>query len=555
VKALIAPAALIAILSLAFGASGQVRPTGESYVVSGVVVREGNAQPLKRVHVSLTDNEHPERQATLVTGQDGHFRFVNVPRGKFTLAAEYHGSQVMYQQDGPFSTGIVTGPGLDSEHIKFEVPPSTGLTVKVLDEEGEPVRNAQIYLIHQQVENGWAQTVLSSSGTTDAGGVTHFAHLEPGTYYAAAFGRPWFAQNQARFTQAEPAPEVDPALQKLDVAYPLTYYGNTQTARGAVPIRLEPGEAREIEIDLRAVQAVHINFTQNGTTGDAAGANAGGFSSGVHVIGPGGVPLPLNGVAAYGSATQFGLSGFAPGEYLVSLSQLSPQGQPQSRFLETMNLTGDASVPMVGGAPISVSGTLKIEGEGDKPQGIVLMDPVNGTNAWSQVAQDGSFHFQAMGMGGNGAVLPKRYEIGLNSNDLYIRSVEAKGANYTDGILDVRPGATVTLAITAAKGLMDVEGIALTPDQKPASGAMVLLVPQDPASGLFVPRDQSDSDGTFKLQRVHPGKYYLLAIDRGRGLVYHDRAQLKPYLAKATPVSIPLAPGARLEAEVQPRQR
>jgi hypothetical protein len=45
---------------------------------------------------------------------------------------------------------------------------------------------------------------------------------------------------------------------------------------------------------------------------------------------------------------------------------------------------------------------------------------------------------------------------------------------------------------------------------------MVLLVPEDPANNLALFRlDQSDTDGSFTLASVVPGKYMLMAIQDG----------------------------------------
>ena len=85
-------------------------------------MRHGSNQPLKRARVTITQTDHPDQQVSLMTAEDGRFTFTNVPQGKYTLAAEYRGLQRTFEQDDFFSTGIVTGPALDSEHIVFPVP-------------------------------------------------------------------------------------------------------------------------------------------------------------------------------------------------------------------------------------------------------------------------------------------------------------------------------------------------------------------------------------------------------------------------------------------------
>jgi hypothetical protein len=75
-----------------------------------------------------------------------------------------------------------------------------------------------------------------------------------------------------------------------------------------------------------------------------------------------------------------------------------------------------------------------------------------------------------------------------------------------------------------------------------ASGVLVLLVPvsgQDVAEDSR--RDQSDSDGSFTLSNILPGRYTLVAIAGGWKIDWADPATLKPYLAKGRLLDV--APG------------
>jgi hypothetical protein len=51
-------------------------------------------------------------------------------------------------------------------------------------------------------------------------------------------------------------------------------------------------------------------------------------------------------------------------------------------------------------------------------------------------------------------------------------------------------------------------------------------------------RDQSDSDGTFTLREILPGRYTVVAIERGWDLDWQDPAVLKPYLAHGEVVDV-----------------
>jgi hypothetical protein len=64
-------------------------------------------------------------------------------------------------------------------------------------------------------------------------------------------------------------------------------------------------------------------------------------------------------------------------------------------------------------------------------------------------------------------------------------------------------------------------------------------VPQDPENNLpLFRRDQSDSDGSFTLSPVLPGRYTLLALENGWELHWSDAAVLKPFLANGEPIVV-----------------
>jgi hypothetical protein len=68
---------------------------------------------------------------------------------------------------------------------------------------------------------------------------------------------------------------------------------------------------------------------------------------------------------------------------------------------------------------------------------------------------------------------------------------------------------------------------------------MILLVPED--SEVNLPkfrRDQSDSDGTFTLIDVLPGRYRVLAIDDGWDLEWANLSLLKKRLDHAQKIEV-----------------
>jgi hypothetical protein len=68
---------------------------------------------------------------------------------------------------------------------------------------------------------------------------------------------------------------------------------------------------------------------------------------------------------------------------------------------------------------------------------------------------------------------------------------------------------------------------------------MIVLVPEDPENNASLfRRDQSDSDGTFTLRSVLPGKYTLLAIQDGWNLEWQNPSVLRAYLKGGTVIDV-----------------
>jgi hypothetical protein len=303
---------------------------------------------------------------------------------------------------------------------------------------------------------------------------------------------------------------------------------------------------------LRAVPAMKISLEGIGPD-TPQGAQV---MSTLQAIGPGGSRFQVQSFAFQNPEGAREMRGVAPGNYELALSQAGAQRQrPLPLGTAKVSGAGEVKVSAASLARTTVAGRLTLEDGGNTgPLTLFLGQPANNQNAICRAAPDGSFNCsEGRGLGAN--IMPGLYQVRLaNSEDLYVKSISAQQARYTGGLLEVREGATVTLIVTVAKGHTELEGTA-TREGKPVSGAMILLVERAGASGLGVPRDQSDSDGTFTLRDVHPGPYYLIAIDHGRDLEYHNSEAIAPYLNGATKLDVPLAREQRVVVNVQSRLR
>jgi hypothetical protein len=163
---------------------------GNGYSVTGIVLQRGSNQPLKHVQVSLTSVEHRNRQLFYITPDNGQFVFSGLTPGKYSLEAQLHGFTQAFRGNEDYSTAIVVGPALDSERIRFFMDVPAAISGTVVNEEGEPVRDAQVFLFHRGIFSGRVRTVMQMQEGTDSSGIFHFGHLRSGTYFVGVSARP-----------------------------------------------------------------------------------------------------------------------------------------------------------------------------------------------------------------------------------------------------------------------------------------------------------------------------------------------------------------------------
>jgi hypothetical protein len=240
------------------------------------------------------------------------------------------------------------------------------------------------------------------------------------------------------------------------------------------------------------------------------------------------------------------ISGIAAGHY--KLNWQLPDGNSATREID---VAGDIELDIKQlsfSAPVTVSGLVKAEGITTFPRRAFLRLQGGDSNAGlgGEISEKGEFRFQGTITG------PGNYQVlvfGLPG--LLVTALAANGAKATGHSLQLNGGESVRLAVLMSKGMGQVNGVVLR-DDKPISQAMVVLAPQDPeTSSVLFRRDQSDSDGTFTLPRVVPGRYTVLALENGWDMDWANSAVLKPYLNKGTKVQVGADQTYEIKVQVQ----
>lgn len=500
-------------------------PVKARYRIAGTVVNEIGGQVLAQATVSIEPVENPDEARQATTDEDGHFSFDNVPPGKYSMSAQRRGfAQQSYQQHEFYSTAVVVGPGLVSENLIFQLRPDAAISGSVTDDQSEPVRSGRAMLFQNSLQNGAQGVRLLNQVPLDDGGRYRFDHLEPGRYYVAVLARPWFAQYLVTSQDVNGQTTQQPISNSdLDVSYPLTYYPAATDAGGAAVIALAPGDRATADIVLTAVPSVHARVVNFGDLGNVSLFQTTFDGAKVPVFAD---SNEINGAIE--------LSGVAPGRFVLTVQGFGRSSY--GREDRTVDLAGGEQIDAAQRFPstTSITGTAHLE-NGKPPSQVFLRfrNLATGESFGAPVSEKGEFQLA------HDIEKAGSYELGLfNEGGLAVRTISATGAKVQGHTVTFTGGGAVKLNVTVTEALAKITGIVLR-NGKPQSQAMVLLVPEDPANNqILVRRDQSDSDGTFTLASVVPGRYTAVAIQKGWDLEWSNAAVLQPYMKAGVALQI-----------------
>ena len=510
----------------------------QGYVVSGSVVDYMTGQPLPSMSVTLTSDKQGGSSQSTFSGKSGQFTFASVAAGKYILSGSGPGYRAQgLNQHGNFFTGVAVGPDLDATKVVFRMQRDASIQGQVIDEQNEPVRNATVQLFMVDDSLGVRRVIVETNAGANDQGTYHFSHLAPGTYYVAVSARPWYAQYQPQHGarsqpgDGESAARVQEEAAQLDVAYPFTFYPDAIDSSQASAITLQPGDRATADITLHAVPATHLRIRNDGApqSGPAPGLKQRIFD---------GLLIPVFGSTVFGySQGVYEVGGLAPGHYVVELNRAAAGNEPGGRgWFRDVDVYGDMEISAADSpAMATVTGLVVYEGA-PAPRGsvyVALHNRDSGEEWSSEVSDKGLFGLQ------ENELRPGTYEAALyGAQKWLITRIVAQNAKVQGLEITLAPGATAKLVFTATHVSATVTGTVMRGDE-PLPGALVLLVPEDAAHHTeLYRRDQSDSDGTFTLPQVPPGRYTAVAIQNGWTLDWGNANVIEPYLAKGEKITI-----------------
>ena len=506
------------------------KPKEDTCSIAGRVISSATGQPVRKAALTLVGRAGGGvTMLKAASDDDGAFSFKDIAPGRYEqLVAERAGyaRQAYGARSNPLSgTPLVLSAGQQMKDLVFKLSPDAVISGRVLDDEGEAMPGAMVLALRATYQRGERTWLPLGSAQVNDLGEFRLANLTAGRYVVVA--APKLVPSSALgVSSAAPtaAPERDSVA---------TYYPRVASANDAVPVEVASGsETKGIDIRMLQVQTVRVRGKISGFEGNQTLVRLVPRGSGIlsMITGKMTVVQQANGV--------FELTGVAPGAYLLtagSAASLLGGAAVAAMPLQVGDKHIDGIVLLPGGGS-EVPGVVVVEGKVDTKLDAVQIalaprDFVSLTAPNAKAGEDGKFTLKN--------VSPDRYQLQVSGNppDSFVKRVRLGESDVTEEGIDLTGGVSGTLQVTLSLAGAQADGFVLGADEKPVSGATVVLVPDSRRYSLFK-ETKSGEKGSFSFKGVSPGDYKILAWTDIETGAYQDPEFLKRYESKAEKLSL-----------------
>ena len=520
-------------------------PNDQFATIGGTVLSANTGEPLKKAHVVLSqkdaDGDDPNKQPlSASTDAAGHFSIEKIPPGSYELGVmrtDYQTSR--YGQDQPDKPGAILSlaPGQKMTDLLFRMNRLGIITGRVRDEDGDPIRGANVMTLLHTTVRGQPKALPNESDRTNDLGEYRIVDLEPGRYSIQAS-----------------APQGSyPGERNADTYLPTYYSGTTDSTRAST---LEVKSGDEISgIDFVLVpkpptRAYKVRgHVLNSLTDPDANIMVVLFPRGSRELN---FSSDQKRAIAGQRTGNFEIKDVVPGEYVATaISFAASQTRMTTQNVDVVAADVDGvSLVLTRGVDIPVRVALEGKSAISVADMEVSLEPAEDTSVPFRMGRtaaaqpDGSFLLKEVGDG--------TYSVSVYSKcrECYLKSAKANGVDLLEQGVQISSGAgPASIAVVYSSNTGTLTGAVTKKDDLPATGGMVVLVPD---TGSHQTPEQyktstTDQYGHFEVRGVPPGHYKAFAWEKVSADSYGDPDFLKPVESMAESFDI----GANEQKSVQ----
>jgi len=503
----------------------------------GVVLDAVTGNPIHNAFVQASTGS----AWSTLTDSEGKFQLDALPAGRITVHAAKPGflSNEEFGSSSPKSFSVQLGP--DAAPAILKLTPEGVIFGQVTDENGEPLENFLVSLIHRDYMIP-PPPASRQQVTTDDEGRFRIASLRPGSYYVAVHPQETPVLTSAR-NAAVPqgfAPFLYPAAADLD---------------SAVPIKVLPGKSSQANFSLKREPFLRLSGTVSGY----------GPEQQVALFLQDSLGEPMRQEIAFELTTgAFHTKWIPPGAYTLtaqSFLQLSADTpRVRSSFAIRLvnansNLSGIHLVlqPTVN-IPVEIRGFPSADSEQDQSPRVMLFLVNKRQSVLAQAhnatpvnpSSDAPSAASSLVLAG---VEPGAYDVKAQvfRHGTYIESISWGSTDLLHEPLAIdSSGAVPPIDVVVREGAATLAGTVFSGDQ-PSPGVIVVFPPDDRRSPELA---FAGEGGEFVSPNLAPGTYRVIAIENPAGLNLEKQGALRELASKVQEVTLVAGQSATLRLEL-----
>ena len=474
-------------------------PTGpppKPGTVEGSVTNALSHAPIRQAIVSINST-----QGYTYVGQTddgGKFHIPNVSPGSY-FVGEARAQSFRYRPPGRVSSGQITvAEAQDVTGVKVEMEPLGVITGKVVDDDGEPVRDAQVMALASDYSRGTRMLNAQGYSQTDDRGEFRLFDLIPGRYLVRASLHPDFSPVATMANVHRNTPEM---------GYAATYYPQGTDSTQAVASEVAPGaEVTGVDIRLHSVPVYHIRgkLNQGSDSGPSGGVTAAPCGSATPSVNVDQLRSMVNQSGA------FDIPGVTPGTWCVTLQRGGPNARAYGTATASITDHSVEGVIVDVAAMTAVPGVVIVDGQSTQQPNFNITLQRSGAFAQNGNAQVKDLAFSIAN------VVPETYQVMVRGlpQGWYLKSMQYGSQDISEGTVTLHnDGTTLTLVVGTDGG--QLSGTVQTDSGDPAINARVIVAPTDRFANRrdLLKFTGVDPTGHFQSNGLAPGEYKVYACE------------------------------------------